>query len=553
LYQVSDILGKQMLEQALNNSEGSPSETSRALSSFFRQEFPLGGTAAEARFVHFFPLLVERVFGPLVPNCLSPEHEFTVEQLKLIGAAWLMHTRPWTSRSSNSEASVLPYSNAPVAPRLESDPVIQLLSTPNDNTTPKTTGKRSESFEPTAGRALSFFQILTNQSDLEMHIVRNAQSSFPFTELPRNFQQALIHLVGTASSIDKTQSFSLNSPQKLIDCFCINPLQQKEFVFMVRQIMSRSPHGYERGAAIRAQHSIPGSSNIQSPSIPAGQGMIQSFSPSSAPAQDVVTMKQNLLLNLTLCEYYFMVLCRFPLVSGKINQVNKRSSSGTSARSRSVSYPFGEKVYSHLLRDYIKYYFPHDYNRGDKAYDSLGSSPGGRRYEMKDLFLRLMIGYWFEKHVYSETSDVMSQLSLKKAGLESSYDLAQLLPTADVWRSRHELKSKQSQNYEAPPKQAQRAIKILVEHIVCDPAIIRYCRDIGKLEETKQSSSIDQVGWQTSLARYTLQPSLYNYIRTGLRYGPIHVSRSSFYATMDLWLMWLEPWNVQCKFNFYAR
>ena len=72
-----------MLEEVLNNPNGSPSETSRALLSFVRQEFPLGGTAAEARFVHFFPSLLERVFGPVIANSLSREHEFTAEELKL--------------------------------------------------------------------------------------------------------------------------------------------------------------------------------------------------------------------------------------------------------------------------------------------------------------------------------------------------------------------------------------------------------------------------------------------------------------------------------------
>jgi hypothetical protein len=45
---------------------------------------------------------------------------------------------------------------------------------------------------------------------------------------------------------------------------------------------------------------------------------------------------------------------------------------------------------------------------------------------------------------------------------------------------------------------------------------------------------------------------LYNYVRTGLRYGPIHVTNSSFYAALDLWLLWIEPWNtVQRKYHIH--
>jgi len=556
-----------MLEEVLNNPNGSPSETSRALLSFVRQEFPLGGTAAEARFVHFFPSLLERVFGPVIANSLSREHEFTAEELKLIGAAWMMHYRPWTSSSSTSEASTStsmsysPYStNASSAPKLESDPVIQLLSSPLHVATKTASKNRSESesvsAQQSSGRALSFFQILTCQSDLELHIVRNAQSSFPFTELPRDMQKALIHLVEISSTESPVRlSVSPTSPQKLTGCLCINPLQQKEFVRMMRQIISRYSFGFDRGGAGAGfQHSV--SSNIHSPTLSSGRSKNQPYSPASAQ-QDVTSMKQNLLLNLSLCEYYFMLFCRFPLVLGKMNQVNKKSaSSGSLAsyganRSRYSGLPFGEKAYFHLLRDYIKYYFPHDYEGGDKVYSASTRTqmptPHNRKYETNELFVRLMIGYWLEKHVYTNAKDATANLSLEMAGLESSYDLAQLLPVQDMWSLNGGMVNQSHQSYDAPPKQAQRATKILVEHLVCDPAIARYCRDFGKWEEMKESSGADKHEWPISLPQSIIQPSLYNYIRTGMRYGPIHVSRSSFYAAMDLWLMWLEPWNVQRK------
>jgi len=56
------------MEEALTSPTYPPAEASLALLAFLRDELPLGGTAAEARFLRLFPLLVSRIFGEINAN-----------------------------------------------------------------------------------------------------------------------------------------------------------------------------------------------------------------------------------------------------------------------------------------------------------------------------------------------------------------------------------------------------------------------------------------------------------------------------------------------------
>ena len=53
------------MEESLTSPTYPPADASRAVLAFLRDELPLGGTAAEARFLRFFPLLVSRIVGEL--------------------------------------------------------------------------------------------------------------------------------------------------------------------------------------------------------------------------------------------------------------------------------------------------------------------------------------------------------------------------------------------------------------------------------------------------------------------------------------------------------
>ena len=262
--------------------------------------------------------------------------------------------------------------------------------------------------------------------------------------------------------------------------------------------------------------------------------------------------------------------------------------------SSSSSQLYGEKVYHHLFKSYCEYYIPHIFdvenstfihrnlpsfdNNNKKVFDENQHKPKVFDEEMEmimihdkksDLFIRLVIEFYFDlDHVYSTTKQALNHYSasstsmkdeMEKNGLLAySYELATLLPIPMKWNDplsigfQGGVSSSNTfikQNYCPQSKQAQRNTRILIDQIIRDPAIRRSCyRDTRHASGNGGSSSSPTVtGWPLQNAQTLLQPSFYNYIRTALAYGPVHVKNSSFYSAMDAWLTWLEPWNVQSR------
>jgi hypothetical protein len=545
-----------MIEEALKSPNESPAETSRALLSFFSQEFLLGG---EARFVHFFPLLLDRVFGPVLSNSLLHNHEFTADELKFLDSAWLLQSRPWQTTfalASGQAPSTMysPYGKTQQSsiPNLENDPVVQLLSTPQPIVDRKTSHNQADPTQINSLRALSFFQVLSCSPGLDLQFLPNARSAFLFSELPQSMQHALIHSVqntnfnASGGDPDTTASYVAMNGKKLLECLCIQPLQQKDMLQTLRQIISvRQFVGGVGGNG----HGHGMSPNVHSPNaMRQPQSPLRNNSNGGGQVQDILALERSLKLNLSLWEHFFMTFVRFPMLIDKMNQVSKKAAStggsvGFGYKPRQNIHPYGQKVYTHLLQDYIKYYFPHDFS----VVANFGGLESEAANTKKDqALIRMMIEYWLERHVYSSTKDEMVHSSsegrnIDSLGLESSYDLAQLLVVANKWGSNPGIAaSTKRQVYEAPPRQVQRCIKILVDHLVCDPAVTKQCKAV-----TAGGKDLANAGeWPLPSIQTVLQPSLFNYIRTALRYGPIHVANSSFYAAVDLWLLWLEPWNV---------
>lgn len=556
-----------MLEEVINRPNDSPAEVAKVIDSFFRKEFRYGGTGVESQFVRFFPLFLDRVFGPVLANSLRRNHEFTKEQLDQIESSWLMQSRSWIVNRPRGSGST--FSPAPLAAhgsgsvKLENDPVVKLLSAPkpclyqenetDDESNPKITP--------------SLIRILSKDPDLELSIIPNARAAFPFVELPTCVQRAMIQLAyltsvsvpSLSSSTGLVQNLSssarnIANGSKILDCLSWNPMQQKDVVQNLRQVISLH-HNQDRidGQTIGI-HQGRKDQTLTSPLSPILVHTSQHQKTSSLrlhptfsggkPIQDVTFMEESLNIQLSLLEKYFIVFVRFPLLMGQMHQ----------HRQTSNSYAYGEKVYLHLLRDYVQYYFPHNCSESEEYLyreKAVGS-------EKDELLIRFMMEFWLERHVYTSTKDAIAVVSSQEgdsatyvAGLEWSYNLAELLMVQDKWGSPAGITaaSLSRQRYDAPPKQAQRCIKILVEHLVADPAIARRCRGLLSGENDR-----DNLGrydaWPLPRIQTIVQPSLYNYIRTGLRYGPIHVTNSSFYAALDLWLLWIEPWNtIQRKYE----
>jgi len=134
-----------MLEEALNSPHFQPGEAALALLSFFQQELPAGGSAAEVRFCRLFPLICARVFGT---------YDKGLNEFELGG--WLSRQSPWNierlqknhsmSNSANTSTAAKKIQQAGSSlshsavgksmthlalnssQRLDMDPVVQLLS-----------------------------------------------------------------------------------------------------------------------------------------------------------------------------------------------------------------------------------------------------------------------------------------------------------------------------------------------------------------------------------------------------------------------------------------
>ena len=123
---------------------------------------------------------------------------------------------------------------------------------------------------------------------------------------------------------------------------------------------------------------------------------------------------------------------------------------------------------------------------------------------------------------------------------------------------------------------ARRNLTILVEHLIMDPSIDSY-QNRKVLSSSSSSSSLwnnnnnnnndnhndnnndyNYYSWPLPPQHSSFQVHLYNYIRGALRHAPVHFSKNnnsggnsgkndnggSFFHALDLWLVWIEPWNV---------
>jgi hypothetical protein len=228
--------------------------------------------------------------------------------------------------------------------------------------------------------------------------------------------------------------------------------------------------------------------------------------------------------------------------------------------------------------------------------------------QKSELFIRLIVEYFFDfNHVYPTTKEslennLMNMTSgvlqnnnngaMENDGLLAySYELSTLLPirttspssSTPSWISNaitsqgggnsniigsaihSNVIFKKQQNYNAVSKQVQKNIRTLIEHVLCDPAIKQLCysgdykkKVSASPAAAKGTTNTDNVAsvaisWPLSRSQTLLQPSFYNYLRTSLRYGAVHVRNSSFYTALDVWLTWLEPWNVVTRKYFVPK
>jgi hypothetical protein len=598
-----------MLETALQKPSSSPSETSHALISFFRHEYPLGG-AVEARFLRFFPILCDRVFGPILMlsvekntggtgSSVGSPYSPSGKEISLMQSAWLNHRSQWRSPSNNvngnsvgtSTRRAMPSThNAP--PTLEMDPVVQLLSPSNNQQQHQQHQQQLQSIHNTC-----FLHIL--EATKSSRQLKNIRLPFPFMELTRNLQESFIRqlplLQSQQSQVQQQQDQQQYHQQQYMESsktdelwqkLHYKPIEQKELVNQLRHHlpsanalssnMRRSPR---TSPTFHPSNQTPTSSAQQftfdsiGNNLSPGPGFRQAQAPSNP---------NDLKVMLDAWEYFMILFLRHGVHNSKMkNIMQQQSKSSTSSgmygygNSRSFR-PYGEKVYLYLFKKYCEYYIQHifqpDYYFGRSDRNSFQQQQSQQsfdgefdfisiRKEKSDLWMRLVMEFFIDSdHVYPTTQAAMNNLSstaiigseIDSTGLGNSFELASLLEIPSKWNNsstrlqniypgQSPLKVRQS--YSPPSKLVQRCLYYLIDHIICDPAIPSNCNRKGGRSNSNSDPKIF-LEWPLQSAQTLLQPSFYNYVRTSLRYGHVHVRNSSFYVALDLWLTWLEPWNV---------
>ena len=359
--------------------------------------------------------------------------------------------------------------------------------------------------------------------------------------------------------------------------------------------MSASPYQGNRHAGYTA-----GRLDIHKFSPPSKSGMRQTMTMTPEQTQNQLA---NARLIMTLWEYYMLLFIRYPAVfnthqawiKNRIKSSSSSSSSGFRPTSSTYAGHHGEKVYTQLCMNYIKWYFPHVYVTSSSS-SSVSFRPDQEgpdqdfdndlgwteiKQKRQEIFLRLAMEYWFNLVCTSCPTTNLALAEYRRThganadadafGLDCSYHLVPLLslkpPCHRIGRPMMESGSHNGpirQSFSLPSKQAQKCIRMLVHHLVCDPQIAYTCRTPSSKEACGVKAAMEKMlsrgrdydgnlaadrsttGWPLPSPHTIIMPSLYNYIRMTLRHAPIYTSssRRNFFSTLNLWLTWLEPWNV---------
>jgi len=481
-----------MLEEALNSDDDKhqPTEAALAMLSFVQVELSAGGAAAEARFYRLYGPLCERIFGPIQ----SAQEEFRHKD-----TGWLCAQSPWKRSMSTVPSSPQPMgrklsSHASVASSstsLESDPIVKLLCT-SGKLSPK------EQQLPTLVEAVSSEEKAGVSFRLPLHA------------LPKVTQDAWLALLEAALGGKPAELSSSENHTRLLRSILRKPPEEQTELLLYKQKSAQkqqvqplqlSPRGFSSPMMKKPTSASPGKE------------------------EDAQEISPNAMLSML--EYYLFLFVRFPLAA----PVPKQQSAYTTTRYRSHSLsvpgsrsrdPYGEQIYYHLFRKYLRHFLPHE-REGARSIDFSAAT------RESELFLRTCIALWIESHTrVTTTSKVIQSISERRhrAGIVDppSYDLN---VSSDLVQAK----------YEPLPSLVPKCLRNLVIHLVLDPALY------NNIVEKNLSGARSCLGSSMT----AMQQPFYNYLRATLRNAPIHASDSPFFAAFNMWLMWMEPWNLNMR------
>lgn len=317
----------------------------------------------------------------------------------------------------------------------------------------------------------------------------HAAYKFPFLALPKSTQQAWLAFL--EESLGGKPSLSLSENQRAL----FQSSNQEALMLYRRtklQISDPSPRA-GRSVAPTFVTTATTRSRVTSPTMSA-----KSTSSSSSPAKTGGNESSSPDIMLNTIQYYSFQLVLFPLAEPAINN----SAPGFRGRQPPMvkKENYGESLYYQTFGSTLRYFLPYD-----------------KEHTTVSEFVRILIMLWLDT-LKIEPTEVLTRRIHKRWDLDDSWDLVRA-------------------TYDPPCTKVQRCLRTVIVRLVADPALPR---------------SLDRT-WCMSPSATALQQSLYNTIRTTFRHASIHVPSSPFHSVLDLWLIWLEPWNVIDKPNGELR
>ena len=606
-----------LLEEALSSGGAStddksapslpPADGALALLSFLRDELPAGGSSAEKRFLRLFSLIVDRVFGELNrPQLQSPASPGSItspggstyssptstdtNNNNVSGDGKLYHHRDggWltlvntpkpTGASSTATASPSPSSLSLTSTQqkqsqsLENDPIFKLLRAPIKN------NDLYSQQQPTLLNALSAESIHHPQikfklplgalSPLFKDLVQDWKKCY-LQEMERTNQNAAMGRTaarGPFASSTNTATTNANSATieglsgkenvtRILYHLLLNgPNEQVE----MKKYFQSGGDGNVLQQQSRNQLSSPRAAFITPMKQ---QSQSQRNTPRASSNNTAHNKNNEPNIDLTMLEYYLFIFLRFPLAN--LEWELQHQDQLRRMRYGTATTPYGQRVYSHLMSSYMKYYLPHggEYQKPDGSgpqRDGMADVSSPLLDRNAELFLRLVIEFWVEGQVSPPTFAEGIQryrngrsAFLSTSSSSTSSSSSSLNPTL---RDSLEL-TQPSKKYVSPQSQIQIGVLKLVRHLVSDVRVRNMVKQASmacqrrQIDEREGRVTIDdnaKISWCLPPAMTTTQSSILNYIRLGLACGSIHDRRSIFHRALEAWLVWIEPWNYVMK------
>lgn len=561
-----------MLEESIRNYEKvHPAEIALAMLSFIQSELPAGGTAAETRFLNLFLPLCDCIFGPM---------DLTEKDFRHKEGGWMSASKQWPRPSPDSAMSTstiasgtsLPKENQPgsspamMSYSLETDPVVKLLGT---------AGKPQASSEPLP---ITLIEAIAKESDHRPSV------TFPlkFHALPLPLQESWLVLIKQASafppgnrmamsSVASRSPVSTDNDMLLLGLLRKGPSEQNQIQFFSPKssLYSATQSDYLRQQSVlhrpQQQYLDPNRGNNTNSSsmlanVPLQSPSLGLRSPASRPVQENSSDTHNELpdLMLSMLEYYLFVFLRFPLAApqgGKGASSNASSSipgvhvhripiaAPSMGIARTTRESFGETLYHHLFRRCMRHFLPYEVE-GSRSI-AFGDA---KQFPESELFLRICIAMYLESRSRLSPTGAVEELIAERQrhrtlGAIPENTGPNVAPVMDLNTS-YDLTHTTSK-YESFPTLPYKCLRTLIIHAILDPAVSQTVLDCQR-----SPSNVSPRKCCLSQSLSALQQPVYNYIRATFRFAPIHsASESSFYGALNIWLIWLEPWNVsQCRF-----